>query len=74
MMKQPADNPNATPFDERQSAERVRPVRDPAREQREIEEEARRLCAQRDSQEYSREEWNQAAEIVRNRRNSLSKA
>jgi hypothetical protein len=74
MMKQPAENPNATPLEEQKSAERVHPVRDPAEEHREIETEARRLCAARGCDTYTNDEWTKASEIVRNRRTSLSKA
>lgn len=74
MMKQPAENPNATPLEERKSAERVHPVRDPAEEHNDIEAEANRLCASRGSDTYTNDEWTRASDIVRNRRTSLSKA
>ncbi len=75
MMKQPAGNPNATPLDEKRSAVRVVPDRQPAEEFLEIEAEARRLARQRDGDgTYNHEEWQRAAEIVHNRRTSMSKA
>jgi hypothetical protein len=75
MMKQPADNPNATPLEERQSAKRVLPNRDPTEEYEEIESEVRRLSAERGADDQiSREDWDKAAEIVRNRKTARSKA
>lgn len=74
MMKQPAENPNATPVDERRSAQRADRARDPVSEQNEIENEARRIAETRGDQTCSPEDWNRAAEIVRNRKIALSKA
>jgi hypothetical protein len=75
MMKQPAENTNATAFDEKRSAERTIPARNPAVEYQEIEDEARRISAQREGDgRCTNDEWNHAAEIVRNRKTSLSKA
>ena len=74
MMKQPAENTNATPMEELNSAKRVQPTIDPAELHKEIEQEARRLSMERGSENYSHEEWSHAAEIVHNRRKSLSKA
>ncbi|HYI94175.1 MAG TPA: hypothetical protein VEX68_11565 [Bryobacteraceae bacterium] len=75
MMKQPAGNPNATPLDERRSAERLMRSRDPAQEFIEIEAEALRLSRLRDSDgKLNHDDWDRAAQIVRNRMTSLSKA
>ena len=75
MMKQPASNPNATPMDERRSAERLVRGRDPVQEFMEIEAEALRLSRLRDSDgKFNHDDWDQAARIVRNRMKSLSKA
>jgi hypothetical protein len=75
MMKQPAGNTNATPLDEKRSAERATPPPNPAVEYQEIEEEARRISAEREGDgRCTYEEWSRAAEIVRNRRTSFSKA
>ena len=75
MMKQPADNPNATPEEERQSARRVTPAYDPTEEYTEIEAEVRRMAGISDPEGTpATEDWNRAAEIVRNRRTSRSKA
>lgn len=74
MMKQPAENPNATPLEERESAQRVSPVRDPAKDHLEIEAEALRLAESRGSDTYTNEEWARASELVHNRRTSCSKA
>ena len=75
MMKQPAENPNATPLDEKRSAERAVPARNPALEYEEIEAEARRLCDERGGEgQCTHDEWRRAAELVRNRKTSLSKA
>ena len=75
MMKQPAGNPNATPLEEKRSAERVVPDCNPSGDFAEIEAEAIRLSRQRDGAEkYNEQEWQRAAEIVRNRKTSLSKA
>ena len=74
-MKQPAGNTNATPLDEKRSAERMIPARDPALEYQEIQDEARRLSVQREGDgQCTNDEWKHAAEIVRNRKTSLSKA
>lgn len=74
MMKQPAENPNATPLEEKKSAERVVPTLNPAEEYAEIEAEALRLAACRGGDPQStQEEWIKAAHIVRIRRTSLSK-
>ena len=75
MMKQPAGNTNATPLDEKRSAERIIPACNPAMEYQEIEDEARRLSVQREGDgRCTYDEWKRAAEIVRNRKTSLSKA
>jgi hypothetical protein len=76
MMKQPAENPNATPGEVKQSARRVTPAIDPTEEYVEIEEEVRRLAINSSSSDgaSAAEDWNRAAEIVRNRRTSRSKA
>jgi hypothetical protein len=71
MFKQPAENTNATPQEEKTSAARVDPSVGPAELHAQIEAEARRLAA---SDEYGSEHWNKAQEIVRNRNKSLSKA
>lgn len=74
MMKQPAENPNATPLDEKLAAERRIPLTDPAVEFQEIEVEAKRLATARGSDATTPEDWNQATAIVRNRNKALSKA
>jgi hypothetical protein len=75
MMKQPADNTNATPQEERQSARRVTPAYDPTEEYAEIEAEVRRMASTTGSEGTpATEDWNRAAEFVRNRRTSRSKA
>jgi hypothetical protein len=73
MMKQPAENTNATPTEELNSLKRVEPTIDPAELHNEIEQEARRLSMERGSEDYSQEDWGHAAEFVHNRRKSLSK-
>jgi hypothetical protein len=75
MMKQPAENPNATPLEEQLSIERAVPEPNPPQDFAQIEFEASKLARQREGDEkYTQEEWNRAAEIVRNRKTSLSKA
>lgn len=74
-MKQPAENPNATPVEERQSAERTRPERNPAEEYTEIQAEAKCLSLSRGEEHHiTTEDWAQATEIVRNRKTAQSKA
>jgi hypothetical protein len=70
MFKQPAENTNATPLEEKTSAARVDPSVEPAELHAEIQAEARRVAG---SEEYGPEHWNKAQEIVRNRKKSLSK-
>ena len=74
MMKQPAENTNATPWEEKASEERRIPVKNPAEEEQEIRAEAERLSNERGGNgEWTEEEWSHASEIVRNRNTSLSK-
>lgn len=75
MFKQPAENTNATPDEEKRSVERINRESNPEDEHIEIEAEARRLASERGGWEaFSQDEWEHAARIVHNRKISLSKA
>jgi hypothetical protein len=73
MMKQPAENTNATPLEEKLSAERIVPSRQSEDEEQEIEAEARRLSGET-AGKWTQEVWDRATAIVHNRKTSQSKA
>ena len=69
MFKQPAENANATPEEEKQSRERARPAeQDPAQDREQAATLARQLALESGRTEPGPEEHERAAEVIRNRK------
>lgn len=72
MFKQPADNPNATPEEEKAARERIRPAeKNPAEDRERAAELALRLANEAGKPEAGSEEYEQAKEILWNRKNNI---
>lgn len=69
MFKQPADNPNSTPQEEKEALERARPApRDTPEDREQAAALARRFASESGKAEPGPEEHQRAAEVIRNRR------
>ena len=72
MFKQPAENTNATPQEQKEAMERTRPLPQNSPEDREREAElAQRLASEAGKDQPGEQEREQAAEVLRNRKNNI---